>query len=78
MGALIFKKGALVKDSQEREIRIIDGQQRFTTIVLLVKALADKLRAELPANFMRTAGGNIGFCHNCLDDKEFKAIVYND
>ena len=78
MGALIFKKGEMVRDSREREIRIIDGQQRFTTIVLLVKALADKLNGTLPANFMRTAEGNEGFKHNCVDDKEFNSIVYND
>ena len=78
MGALIFKNSEFANDSQKREIRIIDGQQRFTTIVLLVKALADKLKSALPENFMRTAGGEESFCHNCVDNKEFNSIVYKN
>ncbi len=78
MGALIFKNGELADGALEKEIKIIDGQQRFTTIVLLVKALADKLNTALPAGFMRTADGNTGFIHNCVDNKEFNSIVYNN
>ena len=76
MGALIFKRmPTLAPDTQH--FTIIDGQQRLTTILLLLKVLAEKTNAS--ANFYQTfytAQKEKTFTHNQMDNDVFSQLFY--
>ena len=75
MGCLLFKKA--VADTGETHLTVIDGQQRLTTILLLLKAFADRWGAS-PDLFrrFRTPDGEPIFIHNHMDREVFDEIFY--
>ena len=75
MGALIFKN--ISQNDSEQTFTIIDGQQRLTTILLLLKVLAEKNNAE-PEFYTRfyTREHKKSFLHNQTDDEMFSHLFY--
>ena len=77
MGALIFKHHKTSNPSTEQYFTIIDGQQRLTTILILLKVLAEKTYA--PADFYKkfhTANSKKSFIHNQMDNEVFSQLFY--
>lgn len=75
MGALIFKNISQI--DSDRTFTIIDGQQRLTTILLLLKVLAEKNNAE--SEFYTrfyTREHKKSFLHNQTDDEMFSHLFY--
>lgn len=74
MGALIFKR---LSDNSRENYSIIDGQQRLTTILMLLKVFAEKVYAS--SDFYKkfyTSGGEKCFIHNQMDNEVFAQLFY--